>query len=189
MSEELKAMEYTISYSRTKNLGNYNSEKLEITAPVFLSPMMDRAEALAEVAVIGQAIKADILEALDLPYEIDTDGMVQESRPEPVSMTEPKALTPERARDVFEELSPDEGQPVFGTGGGERGPAGVDNAPPFDPETRDKEKKAVNKSWAVARFSTHPEEFYDNRPKKASGEYKDNAPDLKHKSTKMPVWL
>ena len=49
--------------------------------------------------------------------------------------------------------------------------------------------KAANKAWGTARYQAAPDEFWDNRPKKASGEYKPNSPDLKHKESGLAVWL
>lgn len=67
--------------------------------------------------------------------------------------------------------------------------AGGSDTPPFSPTTTDKGEKGANSQWAKARYATHPHEFFDNRPKKQTGEYKANAPDVKHKDTKIGVWL
>lgn len=67
--------------------------------------------------------------------------------------------------------------------------AGGSDTPPFSPTTTDKGEKGANSKWAKERYATHPHEFFDNRPKKATGEYKANAPDVKHKDTKIGVWL
>lgn len=49
--------------------------------------------------------------------------------------------------------------------------------------------KDAFKAWALARLASNPEEFYDNRQRKASGEYKANSPDFKHKASGRGVWL
>jgi hypothetical protein len=67
--------------------------------------------------------------------------------------------------------------------------AGGSDTPPFSPTTTDKGEKGANSKWAKERYATHPHEFFDNRPKKQTGEYKANAPDVKHKDTKIGVWL
>lgn len=67
--------------------------------------------------------------------------------------------------------------------------AGGSDTPPFNPTTTDKGEKGANSQWAKARYATHAHEFFDNRPKKQTGEYKANAPDVKHKDTKIGVWL
>ena len=49
--------------------------------------------------------------------------------------------------------------------------------------------KTALKAWALARFASHPQEFFDNRPKKAAGEYNPKSPDLKHKATGKGIWF
>jgi len=67
--------------------------------------------------------------------------------------------------------------------------AAVSPMPPHPADTRDKAEKAANKAWGTARYQAAPDEFWDNRPKKAAGEYKPNSPDLKHKESGLAVWL
>jgi hypothetical protein len=48
-------------------------------------------------------------------------------------------------------------------------------------------KKAMRKEnavWAEARYASHPSEFYDNRAKKASGDFGDGYPDFTHKQSR-----
>lgn len=169
-------LEHTVTYSRTKNLGDYNSEKVEL-AISFDSDSLDASIILLQANDMLQVMKAEVFEQLDIAYEIDPEtGVVTEAKPEPKAYV-PGPPAPAGA-DEFDQI----------TEGGS-GPKGVDSDPPFPADTQDKEQKAVNKSWAVARFSTHPDEFFDNRPNKESGKYQKTAPDLKHKRTKMPVWL
>ena len=61
--------------------------------------------------------------------------------------------------------------------------------PPHSGESRDKAEKAANKAWGKARYAIAPDEFWDNRPKKAAGEYKPTSPDLKHKDSALALWL
>ena len=68
-------------------------------------------------------------------------------------------------------------------------PASIAPMPPHPADTRDKAEKAANKAWGTARYQAAPDEFWDNRPKKAAGEYKPNSPDLKHKESGLAVWL
>jgi hypothetical protein len=65
----------------------------------------------------------------------------------------------------------------------------VSAMPPHSADTRDKAEKAANKAWGIARYQAAPDEFWDNRPKKAAGEYKANSPDMKHKESGLAVWL
>jgi hypothetical protein len=66
---------------------------------------------------------------------------------------------------------------------------GVSPMPPHSADTRDKGEKAANKNWGQARYEVAPDEFWDNRDKKAAGDYKPTAPDLKHKESGLAVWL
>jgi len=68
-------------------------------------------------------------------------------------------------------------------------PTAIAPMPPHPADTRDKAEKAANKAWGTARYQAAPDEFWDNRPKKAAGEYKPNSPDLKHKESGLAVWL
>lgn len=61
--------------------------------------------------------------------------------------------------------------------------------PPHSGDSRDKAEKAANKAWGKARYAIAPDEFWDNRPKKAAGEYKATSPDLKHKDSALALWL
>jgi len=61
--------------------------------------------------------------------------------------------------------------------------------PPHSGDSRDKAEKAANKAWGKARYAIAPDEFWDNRPKKAAGEYKPTSPDLKHKDSALALWL
>ena len=53
----------TITYKRTHNLGNYNSEYMEMTAEV------DTDE---DILLAAKALKARVYEALSLDIEVDT---------------------------------------------------------------------------------------------------------------------
>jgi len=61
--------------------------------------------------------------------------------------------------------------------------------PPWPTDTTAKAEKDANTCWALYRLANHPDEFYDNRPKKASGQFKAKAPDFKHKTSEIPIWL
>lgn len=66
---------------------------------------------------------------------------------------------------------------------------GTTEAPPFDSRTKDKAQKEANSAWAMARLAERPDEFWDNRPQKASGERGETFPDFKHKDSGVGIWL
>jgi hypothetical protein len=49
----------------------------------------------------------------------------------------------------------------------------------------DKNEKAANKTWALARIASNPDEFWDNRENKRNPK----APDYKGKTNNVAVWL
>ena len=58
--------------------------------------------------------------------------------------------------------------------------------------TKDTNEKALNKKWAIARYATNPEEFYDNtasNAEKKAGGAERVGPDFKHKSSGVGFWL
>lgn len=61
---------------------------------------------------------------------------------------------------------------------------GVGPMPPYPADSADKAEKEANQRWGVQRFAQFPGEFWDNRGNKRNPK----APDLKHRSTGMPVW-
>jgi hypothetical protein len=155
----------TVAFTRKVSDGNYG------TVEGFMSvqfDITDNAEAVIESARAAflQA-KAVVFEQLGIEHTLDESGVVVEQvrRAIPGTVVEPaSAHATAPAGDVAEN-------------------------PPHDPKTTDADAKAANKEWALARYAAFPGEFYDNRPKKASGEYKANSPDIKHKASGLGVWL
>jgi hypothetical protein len=68
-------------------------------------------------------------------------------------------------------------------------PISVPATPPHNVQTKDKGERQANAAWAKARLEACPDEFYDNRAKKADGSYKPNAPDFKHIDSGLALWL
>lgn len=70
-------------------------------------------------------------------------------------------------------------------------PAAVNVAaePPYAGNTTNADEKKANTAWAKARYEVAPGDFYDNRAKKASGEFSAKSPDLKHKTSGIGIWL
>jgi hypothetical protein len=124
--------------------------------------------------------KALVFEELGVQFSVDANGYVRESIEAHFgAVTEVSAPAPTAT------AAPVASVPVAPVAA----PAPSADAPPFSTTTTDKGEKRANQDWAKARFQTAPAEFFDNRPKKADGSYKANAPDLKHKATSIGVWL
>lgn len=173
---------HTVSFSRKRSDGNYGSQDATLFIQ-FDTPIGGDVADIIEIAADRfAAAKAAVLDQLGIPYHLDNGLVVEE-------VTVDSVATGARINQAFKPISEDEGQPVFGTGGGERDPQGVGPVPPYSPDTKDKSEKGMNLKWAKARYETHPGEFWDNREKKASGQFSEKSPDLSHKDTRIGIWL
>jgi hypothetical protein len=180
MTEVNETLTHTVSFTRKKGLPGYSSVdaglfvQFQTPADATLSEIVSRADAIQDV------LAAVVFERLDLPYEVDPDtGRVTEGTKESIV---------EQIAAAFEEESAPPA-PVSAPSG-----RGVGDWPPFDPETTDKNEKALNKKWGQARVLSHPDEFFDNRRNKLPVEeggkgWAANAPDYKHKKSGCAVWL
>lgn len=167
---EIATLKGTVSFTRKISDGNYGG------CEAFMSVQYDIAQGDTAEDIIATArnaflqAKAVVFEQLGIDHTLDDSGVVVEvaRRAFPGSVVEPAPSGP---------------APQAAPAGG-----GSDN-PPFAGDTTNPAEKKANKEWATARYATHPHEFYDNRDKKASGQYKQTAPDVKHKSSGIGVWL
>lgn len=187
MTEEqsVEPLKHTVAFGRTKNLGNYNSAKSDLFIQFSTAPDAPLAEIFEEARKIQNAAKAEVLEWLGIDYQVSDDGTVSEPvatpPPRPVAGPAEPQSPPGDHGDPFGQITEGSDAP--------RNDKGVGAVPPFSPDTKDKMERALNKKWAQARLATHPDEFYDNREKKESGQYKPNASDYTHKETRIPLWL
>lgn len=167
---------HSVSFKRTKNLGDYNSVSAEITIGFTVDDPADLASVIKMGEGIWDVAMAAVYDRLDLPYEIDPEtGRVTED----TSAVAAEQLAAAFAGEVHQ--SPEVKKEFQGQG--------VGPTPPFDPKTQNKEERRLNKNWALARLRSHPDEFWDNSAKKASGQYKETAADYTHKETRMGVWV
>lgn len=169
-------MKHSVSFKRTKNLGDYNSVSAELTLEFDGGP--STTEDLARAEDLWNVMAAAVYERLDIAYEID---------PESGAVTEDTASAADMITSAFKGATTaaaapaEEHTPIQGEG--------VGSAPPFYSKTNDKDERRMNKNWAIARLRSHPGEFFDNTKKKETGEYKENAADYTHKDTRIGVWL
>lgn len=167
-----------VSFSRKVQVRDYESAEASIWLSFDLTRPdgMDDDEYTSHVMSLARdaffSAKGLVYEELGLEFSVSENGIIQESLKRHFgNVTEVKNSGPTYG-------GPAPAAPV--PSGEEVGPV-----PPHNAETTDKAEKAANKAWALARWSTHPNEFWDNRTSKRSPK----APDLKHKDTGLPVWL
>lgn len=172
----------TITFSRKVSVRPYESAEAGIYVQFDIPTDPDMSEETRGDYIIANAraaffqAKALVYEELGLEFTVGENGVVHElltnhfGSVTEVTSTEPAPLTP---------------APVAIA----QAPSGDSDTPPYSPDTTDKTERAANTRWAKDLYSRKPDAFYDNRPKKASGEYKPTAPDVKHKDTKIGVWL
>lgn len=172
----------TISFSRKVSVRPYESAEAGIYIQFDIPTDPDMSEETRGEYIIGNAraaffqAKALVYEELGLEFTVSDSGIVHE-----VLTKHFGTLT-----DVTETVAP---KFVTPTAGGVVYDTPTSDGPPHDPATVDKTERSANTRWAKDLYSRNPDAFYDNRPKKASGEYKPTAPDVKHKDTKIGVWL
>lgn len=167
----------TVGFNRKVSVRQYESAEasifvqFDIPTDPSLSDEARGAQLLANAKAAFFQAKALVYEELGLEFEVGDDGVVRElvnktfSGPvEVVNTTAVEAPSAPAADDVSA-------------------------TPPFSSETKDKSERAANKAWAQKRYASHPQEFFDNRPKKAAGEYSPKSPDVKHKASGVALWL
>jgi hypothetical protein len=176
----------TITFSRKVSVRPYESAEAGIYVQFDIPTDPDMSEETRGDYIIANAraaffqAKALVYEELGLEFTVGENGVVHELLTNHFgAVTE--VVTSEAAPAAPVAPAPAAIAPT---------PASSDSdTPPFSPDTNDKTERAANTRWAKDLYSRRPDAFYDNRPKKASGEYKPTAPDVKHKDTKIGVWL
>lgn len=159
-----------ILYSRTVQVAQYEPAmaqvKLDIDIPLGELDQEGRAEAIvAELRDLFFQAKVVVNEQLGIDHTATPSGVVVEMVQNAFKGSEMQ-YTPSPAA-----------MPAPSNGG-------IPAKPPFPADTRDKDERIANKEWGIARFASHPDEFFDNRPKSNP-----KAPDVKHKSSQLAVWF
>jgi len=164
-----------VSFSRKVQVRDYESAEASIWLSFDLTRPegMDDAEYTNHIVSLARGAffeaKALVFEELGLEFTVEEGGIVRETikrhfgnvtevRGEAASSAEPAAVA--------------SGESVAAS-------------PPFSADTTSKDEKEANKKWALSRWSSHPQDFWDNRTSKRNPK----APDLKHKDTGLAVWL
>lgn len=172
MTTEVTHLTHTVSFSRKVNDGNYGSNE----ATVFLqfdTPLgVDPTEIIEKGMDRFAAAKAIVFDQLGIEYHI-VDGIIIEN----LDVVVAQAKTERAVKAEFSQPEADDAP--------SSGAQGVGPTPPYDPKTTDPDEKKLNRQWAKARYETHPGEFWDNRPKKARGEYGETSADFTHKDSRV----
>lgn len=170
----------TVAFSRKVSVRQYESAEASIYVQFDIPTdpqLTDEARGEAIIANARAAFfqaKALVLEELGLEFSVTEGGVIMETLNHTFGKVTEVTPTPAAV-----EAAP--------TAAGDD--VTIAASPPFSADTKDKGERAGNKAWATKRYAAFPDEFYDNRDKKASGQYKDTAPDVKHKTSGVALWL
>ena len=159
----------TVSFSRKISVRQYESAEasvfIQFPIPTEGDAESIRHQTLANARAAMFEAKGLVLEELGLEFQVDENGVLHE-------------LIAKNLGNVTEI------RPTGNTGPVSDGES-VSDTPPYSTDTQDKSERAANKAWGLARWKTHPHEFWDNRQNKRNPK----GPDLKHKENGLAVWL
>jgi hypothetical protein len=169
----------TVGFNRKVSVRPYESAE----ASIFMQTEIDLNDSETTMANLKQAMmqcKALVFEELGLEFEVTEGGIVRElleakfGNVTEVTSSAPKTVAAPAAAPVAAPT------------------ASTSDTPPYASMTKDTNEKALNKKWAIARYATNPEEFYDNtasNAEKKAGGAERTGPDYKHKSSGVGFWL
>ena len=171
----------TVGFSRKVSIRPYEVAE----ASIFMQTEIDLNDSETTMANLKQTMmqcKALVFEELGLEFQVTEGGIVRElleakfGNVTEVTSTAPKAVA------AAAPASAPAAAPASPTS----------DTAPYASMTKDTNEKALNKKWAIARYATNPDEFYDNQAsnaeKKAGGAER-TGPDFKHKSSGVGFWL
>jgi hypothetical protein len=161
----------TVGFNRKVSVRQYESAEASIYIQVDIDPENTEATMAAIKHAMFQA-KSLVFEELGLSFSVEEGGVIRELIGNHFGNVTEVTGTPAA-------IAPAPAAPQQAAA-----PTGGDN-PPFSADTQDKGEKAANKQWAVARIASNPDDFYDNRLTRKNPK----APDFKHKTTGLAVWL
>ncbi len=163
----------TVSFSRKISVRQYESAEasvfIQFPIPTEGSADEIRSQTLSNARAAMFEAKGLVLEELGLEFQVDENGVLHELIAKNLgNVTEIRQAPASNNAPVASDTA-----------------TATSEAPPYSADTQDKGERAANKSWAVARWNSHPHEFWDNRANKRNPK----GPDLKHKETGLAVWL
>jgi hypothetical protein len=170
----------TVGFNRKISVRPYESAE----ASIFMQTEVDLNDNEATMANIRQAMllcKSLVFSELGLEFEVTEGSVVREILTAQFgNVTEVTSNAPSTAPKAA---------PVAAS---TPAASSSSDAPPFASMTKDTNEKALNKKWAIARYATNPDEFYDNtasNAEKKAGGAERVGPDFKHKSSGVGFWL
>ena len=170
----------TVGFNRKVSVRQYESAE----ASIFMQTEIDLNDSEATMANLKQTMmqcKALVFEELGLEFQVTEGGIVRE-------------LLEAKFGNVTEVTSTAPAPKAAPVAASAPAPAAASSSdtPPYASMTKDTNEKALNKKWAIARYATNPEEFYDNtasNAEKKAGGAERTGPDYKHKSSGVGFWL
>lgn len=195
MESEVQAGHLTITafFARKVGLPNYSN----MEASVFIQrdiPLGAAAEEVSEAVMQAFTLaKAHVLGELGIEYTLGEDNVIVEIAPVVVAAPAARRPAGKAARAVPVQTA-DEAALEAAFGATEEILNGEDDTVASVSQIHGdaiplNAKGKPEKWWLENRFLTHPNEFYDNREKKASGDYKKTSPDVKHIKSGEGVWF
>jgi hypothetical protein len=150
-------------------------------ASIFMQTEIDLNDSDTTMANLKQAMmqcKALVFEELFLEFEVTETGLVRELLEAKFGNVTEVTTAPKAVAAPAPAAAP--------------AAAPSSDTPPYASMTKDSNEKALNKKWAIARYATNPDEFYDNtasNAEKKAGGAERTGPDFKHKSSGVGFWL
>lgn len=174
---EIKTLTGTAYYSKKLNDGNYGSDEAGIHVQFDIDPEWSDELILSAARDAFVKAKATVYEQLGIKFSVTDEGVVAEALDaSPAALAVVKEVFP----GATVESVPEAAAPADGPWYGKRGRS------PSDKATGQPILINGQDPWDV--LATNPDLFYDNRPRKASGEYKPTSPDFKHKDSGTGLW-
>ena len=167
----------TVGFNRKVSVRPYESAE----ASIFMQTEIDLNDSDATMANLKQAMmqcKALVFEELGLEFQVTEGGIVRELLEAKFGNVTEVTTAPKAVAAPAPAAAP--------------AAAPSSDTPPYASMTKDSNEKALNKKWAIARYATNPDEFYDNtasNAEKKAGGAERTGPDFKHKSSGVGFWL
>lgn len=159
ISESVKPPTFTLSFGKKVGKPNYGNEEFSIFAQVDVEDATDLATLESQLDATAAFIKGYVFKQLGLMAAVDQQSGV-------IMAVEAAAATPAPQAPRQASSAPAGGKPAFKRGG----PIPQDDS--------------LWEEWL-----DNVDGFYDNRDKKASGQWKPNASDFSRKADKKGIWL
>lgn len=182
-----ESMHGVVAFTRSINLGERDhNAHYRVEMPFVVQPGWTPAQGAASAADAFYQAKAVVLEQAGLEFSIDESGVLHEAVRKTFPKAEKQRPNERRMRAVREEEE-DEGDEEQTNGhhpaGRTRGTGGM-----MHPADMDRPKHISQGLW-LDLCEGLGDTWYDNRPRKESGEYKSTAADFVRADDRKSIWL